>query len=348
MLHPGVPFGIAAHARGDAPKWGVDHAAEITVSSWFAKPRLTGWIGVLRAAVTYERLIFIGTDVFDGSYSDPHCWVRLLRAADYCGMETRVVSFSCSESPQAGAVETLRSLPPTTRLFSRDPISEGRSQALLGRPVEASADLAFLLPCGTTPLDRVAETPASTHAQSGPRIGLNINPALIMRSCNVSLSKCVSDAAALIAMLVTELNATVVLIPHDSRGRPNEPTVAQRVRTDLPPSIAARCSLSTAASASDVKLLVRSLDVVVTGRMHLAVAALGEATPVLCASYMEKVEGLYERCGVPELVFASNLFATPHRLVALVGEALRRQSDIVSVLRSRLPCIERLALRCLT
>ena len=35
------------------------------------------------------------------------------------------------------------------------------------------------------------------------------------------------------------------------------------------------------------------VDLVLTGRMHLAIAALGMGTPPLCVAYMDKFEGLF-------------------------------------------------------
>jgi polysaccharide pyruvyl transferase WcaK-like protein len=342
-IYPSAPFGIGAHRRGDASRWGADYATEVNLSSWFARPRLTGWVSLSRAALQFDRMMFIGTDVFDGSYSDPDCWVRVVRAAHFLGIETRVVSFSCSASPKAGAVRTLRRLPSATRLLSRDPLSQTRVESLLGRSVEPCADLAFLLRRSSNPPDLLIDRPGLFEAQ-GRRIGLNINPDLLKRAAGLTIEESVGAASLLVIALVREMKLSVILIPHDLRGQPNELALAHMIVAKVPASIAERCAISTARTAADVKTLTSSLDLVVTGRMHLAVAALGVATPVLCASYQDKVEGLFERCGVPELVFPPALFIEPSMMLPLITHAVKRAAEIQRTLRSNHAHLEQLAL----
>jgi polysaccharide pyruvyl transferase WcaK-like protein len=318
----------------------------VDLSSWFARPRLTGWLSLSRAALRFDRMMFIGTDVFDGSYSDPGCWVRLMRAANFLGMQTRVVSFSCSASPKASAVQTLRRLPNTTRLLSRDSRSQTRVESLLGRSVEPCADLAFLLRPGSIPPDRLVDRPGLFHAQ-GQRIGLNVNPNLLKQAAGLTVEESVEAASILVDALVCELQLSVILIPHDLRGQPNELALAHMIVASVPASVAERCAISTATSAAGAKALASSLDLVVTGRMHLAVAALGVATPVLCASYQDKVEGLFERCGVPELVFPPSLFIEPSMILPLITHALKRAAEIQRTLRTNHAHLEQLALACM-
>ena len=52
-------------------------------------------------------------------------------------------------------------------------------------------------------------------------------------------------------------------------------------------------------SARELKAIVTKLDGVVSGRMHLAIAALGQGTPVSCLTYQDKFEGLFEHYGLP-------------------------------------------------
>ena len=46
-------------------------------------------------------------------------------------------------------------------------------------------------------------------------------------------------------------------------------------------------------NAWELKHLAGMVDLVLTGRMHLAIAALGMGTPPLCVAYMDKFEGLF-------------------------------------------------------
>ncbi len=48
-----------------------------------------------------------------------------------------------------------------------------------------------------------------------------------------------------------------------------------------------------------IKRIVGLLALVVTGRMHLAIASLGMGTPVLCVAYQDKFEGLFQHFDFP-------------------------------------------------
>ncbi|MGY3461129.1 polysaccharide pyruvyl transferase WcaK-like protein [Bradyrhizobium sp. LM3.4] len=70
-------------------------------------------------------------------------------------------------------------------------------------------------------------------------------------------------------------------------------------------------------SASEIKAVVGLVDGVVTGRMHLAIAALGQGTPVAAITYQDKFQGLFAHFGVSE-----SLLLSPEQL--LTGDNLEK------------------------
>ena len=64
-------------------------------------------------------------------------------------------------------------------------------------------------------------------------------------------------------------------------------------------------------SASEIKAVAGLVDGVVTGRMHLAIAALGQGTPVAAITYQDKFQGLFAHFGVSE-----SLLLSPEQLLA--------------------------------
>jgi polysaccharide pyruvyl transferase WcaK-like protein len=51
-----------------------------------------------------------------------------------------------------------------------------------------------------------------------------------------------------------------------------------------------------------MKYVAGEMDAVLTGRMHLAIAALGCGVPVACITYQGKFEGLFEHFDLPPLM----------------------------------------------
>ena len=87
-------------------------------------------------------------------------------------------------------------------------------------------------------------------------------------------------------------DCSFVLISHDFRAEVDDREPLKKVFNKLDSESKARVFfISQSIRASEVKEICRNLDGVVTGRMHLAIAALGMKTPILGIVYQGKFEG---------------------------------------------------------
>jgi polysaccharide pyruvyl transferase WcaK-like protein len=135
-----------------------------------------------------------------------------------------------------------------------------------------------------------------------------------------------------------------VLLGHDRRGR-DEFQFAAVIYDSLPPHLAGVCQRLTApCSFQEMRAICARLDLVITARMHLSIASLGEGTPVGGIVYRDKFEGLIQGhfrlddvLITPEKAFAAG------GLNRLLRELRPRLSEMRETIRERLPRVLELA-----
>jgi len=290
-------------------------------------------------------VVAVGADVLDGFYGPEPAIerVRLLTEAARAGLPTAVVSASLNEAPHPLALRALRRLPADTRLCWRDPASLRRAQRLLERPGRLVADLAFLLAPRDDGAGAALGWIAARRADGGRVVGVNAN-GLVERLCP---DWAPGATAGLHARLVRELlegrdDLSVLLVPHDRRAQADDAALARGVRGLLPARLGGRCAVAEGLGAAQAKAVCARLDLVVTGRMHLGIAALGAGTPAVCMDYQGKVAGLYEHVGLTGLSFLPGDLREPGAVASLALEALGRR-DLRGRLRGALARVRRLA-----
>jgi polysaccharide pyruvyl transferase WcaK-like protein len=93
-----------------------------------------------------------------------------------------------------------------------------------------------------------------------------------------------------------------------------------------------------------MKAICASLDLVITGRMHLSIAGLGEGTPVGCIVYQDKFEGLIEGHFQLQdvLIEPAEAFA-PGGFHKFLARLLPRLPEVREKIQERLPHVRELA-----
>jgi polysaccharide pyruvyl transferase WcaK-like protein len=87
--------------------------------------------------------------------------------------------------------------------------------------------------------------------------------------------------------------------------------------------------------AWDAKAIAGAVDLVLTGRMHFAIAALGQGTPPVSVVYQGKFEGLMQHFGLeaePLLLAPDKVGSGDAALAAATANAERLRSKILAVL----------------
>jgi len=299
----------------------------------------------------YDRFYILGADVMDGAYSEVRTLDRLIWAslAATAGLQTAIVNFSFNERPAEKVVQAFRNLPSRVRLIARDPKSRTRLQEHLGRPVGFSADVAFLLK--EDPAARVVANARSfvnqQKKESRVLVGVNVNPQVLGRKPDDSAVKRLvnvyADTLARLFRLDTG-RCSFIFLPHDFRGAPSDLSLSDDVLGLLPDDVKQHCLLpGTPYRAAEVKAICGGLDVILSGRMHVAILGLSQAVPVVSVTYQGKFEGLYEHFRLPGLTISPDEVLQPGSLYALLGQVIDRRGALRLQIEGRLPSVRRLA-----
>lgn len=96
-------------------------------------------------------------------------------------------------------------------------------------------------------------------------------------------------------------------------------------------------------SAAEVKAICGELDLVLSGKMHLAIACLGQATPVACISYQDKFEGLFQQFDLENMIIEPTEAFQPGRLADFLWPLIEKRKEIRHHIQLKLPYIQQLA-----
>ncbi len=302
-----------------------------------------------RTASRYERFIVLGTDVMDGYYGgrDSQQRIAVTEMAARAGVPTRIISFSFNSRPNPECVQLLKQLPASVRMFGRDPLSRQRLADFLQRPVELVADVAFTLePSPET--DKVQSVyrwvEAERHAGRAV-IGVNANHILLEQVQGLTPERLVhAYAAALQEITQRYLNISFLLVPHDIRGKVSDVMLAEAIYAAVPEEVRAHCMIiPTPCKPAEIKAMVAGLDFVLSGKMHLAIAALGQGVPVACIAYQDKFEGLFQHFELDGLTIQPQDAVLPGKLAAFFIEKYEQRQVLADQVSRRLPAVRELA-----
>lgn len=245
--------------------------------------------GLLGEAATVS---IIGADIMDGVYSLRPSVRRSTIAAVTAelGFDTTVIGFSWSPAAPAPAREALRRAGAAgARLLLRDPASAARVRDLGVAGVHETADIVFTD-------ERVAvDLPPELAALPRPYALVNAS-GLIARTV---------DHGVEYAGLVADLRARgihVVLLPHVLRDSADDRAACRTVRDAV--GADGVTLVEGMLSPSVIRRLAAEAEIVVTGRMHLAVMSLAQGVPAVTLASQGKVEGLMRLFDWPQLCVA--------------------------------------------
>lgn len=243
----------------------------------------------------------LGADILDGHYSyiDAVKRIRMAKYASDRGLDARIIGFSLNARPHPSVVDEFNRLEGRVPLYLRDPISLSRAKQFIKGDLRLSADVAFLLPNRpSTYTSKVAEFAESERLKGRKVIGLNMHE-LFAKSSGQEVVRKLNRAFANI--IENSPDCSFVLIPHDFRSFIDDRVPLREIYSYLPESVRANVFLvDTPIRASEIKQICSSLDGVFTGRMHLAIAALGMGVPIFGIVYQGKFEGLLEHFELDE------------------------------------------------
>lgn len=264
---------------------------------------------VLREIVP-DAVVIVGADVIDGHYDTVDAGKTLIFAdlASRAGAQVTVLGFSFNGRPTKEVIAVLNGIDSGVSLNLRDPMSMERFKQASSAKGRQVADVAFLLPPseGGTEIAMAVQWVEQERAAGRVVLGLNIHPKLFRPDQAEAVERLVARTAEMTTTYVGR-NVSWLLVPHDYRGKgagdlETMDALMQRLEAGSVEHIQLLRGIHRAA---ELKGLAALLDGVVTGRMHLAIAALGSGVPVLTITYQDKFEGLFALAGLPSWLAVS-------------------------------------------
>src|SRR5690606_31433485 len=96
--------------------------------------------------------------------------------------------------------------------------------------------------------------------------------------------------------------------------------------------------------AWDAKRVVSSVDLLITGRMHLAIAAMSQGVPAFGLAYKDKFEGLMQHFSLTDNLIPREETLLPDSLFKFLTHAIDQHANARTKVCSRLPEVNERAL----
>jgi polysaccharide pyruvyl transferase WcaK-like protein len=175
-------------------------------------------------------------------------------------------------------------------------------------------------------------------------IGINANPQLVTIKNAERLDGLREAYVSVILGLYDAYQPSFLFIPHDFRNKLNDVTFARIITEELPHKIRSRCfQISGPYKSAEVKGICAGPDIVLSGRMHCAIACLGQGTPVASITYQDKFEGLYNHFGLENMTLSSSEAMKSGRLLEFLAPLVENREKIKKQIERKLPEIRELA-----
>tara|TARA_R110002124_G_scaffold159623_1_gene326864 strand:+ start:574 stop:1845 length:1272 start_codon:yes stop_codon:yes gene_type:complete len=294
----------------------------------------------------YDAMIALGADIMDGYYSVTST-ARILIAADLAvrnGIPATILGCSFNDKPAPALAAVYGRLDKRVDLNMRDEISFDRVRAFAPVTPRLVADSAFTLAPGHADPEAVAWVEAQRAAQRSV-VGVNVHPMLIKGATEADVEKIVAASVTALRDVSGRQPVSWLMLPHDYRGSDGDATCLRPIFDRLKAAGLTNLHyLDGEHRAADLKAVAGHLDGVITGRMHLAIAALGKGVPVLSLTYQDKFEGLYRHFGLPRsLLLPPAIFDTPDALASNMEDFVTALPDLTGIVAEAKPKVLDLA-----
>lgn len=293
-----------------------------------------GWperLALRHVFANIDGFYVMGTDMLDGHYNE---WqsIGLLTLAEQavaCGVPTNLVGFSLKDAPPPSIAASLRRLAarPGVKACIRDVVSRRCFLQSVSASSELTADPAFLLEPDDA-FHPLREWIAERKSLGDMIIAVNLSSHVLgMLEVGAGGHLIEAIASVLNDLATAGAQLSVMLVPHDLRERFDDLPLCEAIRCRLEANgIVSSRVLMPPFSAGLVKSLTGAVDLVLSSRMHLAIAALGSGTPAVCLTYQGKFEGLFAHFGLDDCTIAPADALQQERLKGFLSGALARRA----------------------
>ena len=255
----------------------------------------------VRIASSFSHFIVIGADILDGPFGalDAIHRLRLLNLATAMGLKSTVVGCSISRTDNSRIKSLLKTAEIAgAAIHSRDGVSLKRFQTFLNN-VKLVTDVAFLVDTKRFPVAQrvrsVVEKAAFCKNNGGRVLGINLCGWHIKH-----LDEFFEDLIQGLLGIEDSLGRlSLILVPHDTRGNgDSDLSTLEAFFSKAYKRLEILDAPRVIRSGVDAKQVVAACDLLLTGRMHLAIAAHDQGVPSLSFGYHGKFEGFYRLYGM--------------------------------------------------
>jgi polysaccharide pyruvyl transferase WcaK-like protein len=262
------------------------------------------------------------------------------------GIPATTLGFSFNRHPRRPTVHALSRLHPKVTVNVRDQPSLDRFKQIVGIPATLCADSAFLMPPATDPDPAAEAWIVDNRAAGRSPVGVNLNAhALASAISQVGTEALIAHLAAQFRRAGEANTLSFMLIPHDFKPQSADVAMLQALEKQLQEFGFTHVRYTRIDRPDIIKRVVGLLDLVITGRMHLAIASLGSGTPTLSITYQDKFEGLYQHFGLSLEHTISPKQCLSNEFLTKINNAYTQRHTMSAQIRARLPQVKELASR---
>lgn len=250
-----------------------------------------------KIASGFSDVYLIGADCLDGAYWRRQTiqMLRFMILAGVAGCRGRILGFSYNGSKDAVIRRELNKASSYCTLCARDHISHRRLSEFVSKSPVIVTDLAFLVDASAFPIPdsdvSIHQTLENWKKEGATLVAVNIcgwhweNPEVYVNRISIYI----------FALAKRNPMIRFLLLAHDNREGRISDGHALSLLSDQLDIFRDRVMLcNSLQSGIQAKQLVRRADVLLTGRMHLGIAALSQGIPTVSLMYQGKFEGLYD------------------------------------------------------
>ncbi|MCE2572205.1 polysaccharide pyruvyl transferase family protein [Motilimonas eburnea] len=320
-------------------------------------PSFSGSAEFAKQLANATQYVFTGADVVDGKYGARFV-CQALSFAQFAVIQQKsaiITGFSFNTRPRQIIINALNRLSKAVAIHVRDPDSLQRFQHVCQHPANLVADTAFSMAKAKLLPPEVEDWLAKVAKQNQLPVGININRHAFKAAVKrLGQQAFVDQVAAQLQNLAQHHPLAYCFIVHDYKAQAGDvellTELEQCLQQGLPQGLQQADSgitslLLMSHQPAEIKAVCAKLSLVISARMHLAIASLGAGTPVLVVDYQDKFTGLLRHFELNEqAILSPDEFLSP-KLQQQVAQQLDQLEQSRNQIEQHLPQVMTLSAR---